>query len=181
MRQVILISLAVLLVSPMLSANDRHAWANVEHLRPGTRVFIEYWNGSRLTGAIESTGDSGLVLVGHYPNPHPGLARRIDRDLILRVRLTPNMPRLPDTQKCAVVAAVVGGIGGAVAGAAGTKSGKGVVAVFGGGLGALVGYAGGALVCGVVALARTVPAIISHPAKVVYEDPGPRPVSLSAP
>lgn len=181
MRQVAFALLVTLMLSPILLANDRRDWANVERLEPGTAVAIEYWNGSYLHGQIESANDSELVLVGQYPNPHPGLARTIGRDLIWKVRLTPKAPALPNIQKCAVVGAVVGGVAGAAGGAADAKNGKGAAAVFGAGIGALGGFAGGALVCGVAAAVTTVPTIIVRPPRLIYEDSGPRPIPAVAP
>lgn len=180
-RYVVLALLAVLILSRVLPASDRRDWANVERLKPGTAVAIEDWNGSYLHGQIESANDAGLVLVGQYPNPHPGLARTIGRDLIWKVRLTPKAPALPNIQKCAVVGAVVGGVAGAAGGAADAKDGKGAAAVFGAGIGALGGFAGGALVCGVAAVVTTVSTIIVRPPRLIYEDSGPRPIPAISP
>ncbi|HEY6466243.1 MAG TPA: hypothetical protein VIY69_09645 [Candidatus Acidoferrales bacterium] len=176
MHQAILTSLLILLLSPILPANDKRDWSNVEHLKPGTRVAIEYWNGSYLGGQIESANDSALVLVGRYPDPHPGLARTIGRDLIWKVHVAPKAPALPNIDKCAIVGAVVGGVAGAAGEAADAKNGKGVAAVFGAGIGALGGYAGGAMACGIVAMAET-PVLWAHRSKLVYEGTGPRPPS----
>ena len=181
MRQVALALLVILMLSPILLANDKRDWANVEHLKPGTSVAVEYWNGSYVHGQIESANDSGLVLVGQYPNPHPGLARTIGRDLVWKVRLAPKAPSLPNIQKCTIVGAVVGGVAGAAGEAAEAKDGKGAAAVFGAGIGALGGFAGGALVCGVAAAVTTVPAIIVRPSRLIYEESGPRPIPAVSP
>ena len=174
MQQVLLTLLVVLMLSPALVANDKRDWANVEHLKPGTSVTVEYWNGSYLQGQIESADDSGLVLVG-YLNPHPGLARTLRRDLIWKVRLLRKPPRIPDLGKCQVLGAIAGGVAGAIGAGASTKDGKGVAVVFGGGLGALGGYAGGAMACGVVMAAET-PLLRVHRPKLIYQ--GARPVPL---
>jgi len=177
MRHAVITLLAALMLSPVLTAKDKSDWRNVEKLKPGTSVVVEYWNGSRVRGRIESVDDSELVLVPRYPNPHPGLVRPVDRTAIWKIVRSGKRQKLPDMGKCAVIGSVVLGAGLAIE--AGIDSGTSVGTLLGGSIGALGGYGFGPAACG-LAVMVSLPFTLRVP-KLVYQDIGPKPLPAVSP
>jgi hypothetical protein len=177
MRHAAFTLVIALMLSPAVIAKDEGDWRNVKKLKPGTSVTVDYWNGSRVRGRVESADDSELVLVPRYPNPYPRLARPIDRNAIRKIVRTGKTPKLPDVGKCALVGSLVVGAGSAIE--EGARSSSGIATLFAGGLGALVGYSLGPMACAVAVMVSMPFAL--RPPKLVYEYAGPGPLPTLSP